>query len=108
MQNSLIFRLAKNGPEGDESNVSTRAMGTFGYTAPEYITTGIKLFKNGCILSEKSLHKHFKEKMILYIIITRKFSNCVYCEGQLRISNDIYSFEILLSFGEEEPSIAAT
>jgi len=32
--------LAKNGPEGDKSHVSTRVMGTFGYPAPEYIATG--------------------------------------------------------------------
>jgi len=32
--------LAKYGPEGDKSHVSTRVMGTFGYAAPEYIATG--------------------------------------------------------------------
>ncbi|KAL2333382.1 hypothetical protein Fmac_014595 [Flemingia macrophylla] len=31
--------LARNGPEGDESHVSTRVMGTYGYAAPEYIAT---------------------------------------------------------------------
>ncbi|CAN8323620.1 unnamed protein product [Cochlearia groenlandica] len=34
------FGLAKDGPEGDESHVSTRVMGTLGYAAPEYIMTG--------------------------------------------------------------------
>ncbi|QCD93870.1 Protein kinase [Vigna unguiculata] len=34
------FGLAKYGPEGDKSHVSTRVMGTFGYAAPEYIATG--------------------------------------------------------------------
>ncbi|KAE8674367.1 putative receptor-like protein kinase [Hibiscus syriacus] len=34
------FGLAKDGPEGDESHVSTRVMGTQGYAAPEYIMTG--------------------------------------------------------------------
>ncbi|MED6219115.1 Interface between microtubules and kinetochore protein [Stylosanthes scabra] len=34
------FGLAKDGPEGDKSHVSTRIMGTFGYAAPEYIATG--------------------------------------------------------------------
>ncbi|KAL9332518.1 hypothetical protein ACSQ67_002128 [Phaseolus vulgaris] len=34
------FGLAKNGPQGDKSHVSTRVMGTFGYAAPEYIATG--------------------------------------------------------------------
>ncbi|KAK4391879.1 Serine/threonine-protein kinase RIPK [Sesamum angolense] len=34
------FGLAKDGPEGDETHVSTRIMGTHGYAAPEYIMTG--------------------------------------------------------------------
>ncbi|XP_073272382.1 probable serine/threonine-protein kinase PBL16 [Primulina huaijiensis] len=34
------FGLAKDGPIGDESHVSTRIMGTYGYAAPEYIMTG--------------------------------------------------------------------
>ncbi|KAF1867447.1 hypothetical protein Lal_00049876 [Lupinus albus] len=34
------FGLAKDGPVGDNSHVSTRIMGTFGYAAPEYIMTG--------------------------------------------------------------------
>ncbi|KAF6172686.1 hypothetical protein GIB67_042009 [Kingdonia uniflora] len=34
------FGLAKNGPQGDETHVSTRVMGTFGYAAPEYVMTG--------------------------------------------------------------------
>lgn len=34
------FGLAKDGPEGDASHVSTRIMGTYGYAAPEYILTG--------------------------------------------------------------------
>ncbi|KAJ6755368.1 hypothetical protein OIU79_027889 [Salix purpurea] len=35
------FGLAKDGPTGDKSHVSTRVMGTYGYAAPEYIATGI-------------------------------------------------------------------
>lgn len=34
------FGLAKDGPTGDKSHVSTRVMGTYGYTAPEYLATG--------------------------------------------------------------------
>ncbi|KAH7446870.1 hypothetical protein KP509_01G079800 [Ceratopteris richardii] len=34
------FGLAKDGPEGDKSHVSTRIMGTYGYAAPEYVMTG--------------------------------------------------------------------
>ncbi|XP_054813651.1 probable serine/threonine-protein kinase PBL9 isoform X2 [Prosopis cineraria] len=34
------FGLARDGPAGDESHVSTRVLGTYGYTAPEYVATG--------------------------------------------------------------------
>ncbi|XP_022134033.1 receptor-like cytoplasmic kinase 176 isoform X2 [Momordica charantia] len=34
------FGLAKDGPEGNQSHVSTRCMGTYGYAAPEYMATG--------------------------------------------------------------------
>lgn len=35
------FGLAKDGPEGEETHVITRVMGTQGYAAPEYVMTGI-------------------------------------------------------------------
>lgn len=35
------FGLAKNGPSGGQSHVTTRIMGTYGYAAPEYVATGI-------------------------------------------------------------------
>lgn len=38
------FGLAKAGPQGDETHVSTRVMGTYGYAAPEYVMTGRSLF----------------------------------------------------------------
>ncbi|CAN6487082.1 unnamed protein product [Victoria cruziana] len=34
------FGLAKMGPEGEETHVTTRVMGTQGYAAPEYVMTG--------------------------------------------------------------------
>ncbi|XP_060176819.1 probable serine/threonine-protein kinase PBL11 [Lycium barbarum] len=34
------FGLARDGPTGDQSHVSTRVMGTYGYAAPEYLSTG--------------------------------------------------------------------
>ncbi|PIN14607.1 Non-specific serine/threonine protein kinase [Handroanthus impetiginosus] len=34
------FSLARDGPTGDMTHVSTRIMGTYGYAAPEYIATG--------------------------------------------------------------------
>lgn len=37
------FGLAKDGPQGDNTHVTTRVMGTHGYAAPEYILTGTEL-----------------------------------------------------------------
>ncbi|KAK1293118.1 hypothetical protein QJS10_CPB17g01637 [Acorus calamus] len=34
------FGLARDGPTGDDTHVSTRVVGTQGYAAPEYISTG--------------------------------------------------------------------
>ncbi|KAF0923355.1 hypothetical protein E2562_006265 [Oryza meyeriana var. granulata] len=44
------FGLAKLGPVGDKSHVTTRVMGTYGYCAPEYAMTG-KLTKMSDIYS---------------------------------------------------------
>ncbi|KAK6778618.1 hypothetical protein RDI58_025336 [Solanum bulbocastanum] len=40
------FGLARDGPIGDQSHVSTRVMGTYGYAAPEYLSTGHLTAKN--------------------------------------------------------------
>ncbi|KAI4324415.1 hypothetical protein MLD38_029907 [Melastoma candidum] len=34
------FGLARDGPTGEKSHVTTRVMGTYGYAAPEYLGTG--------------------------------------------------------------------
>ncbi|KQJ84063.1 probable serine/threonine-protein kinase PIX13 isoform X3 [Brachypodium distachyon] len=34
------FGLAKDGPTGGDSHITTRVMGTYGYAAPEYVATG--------------------------------------------------------------------
>lgn len=71
------FGLAKDGPEGDKSHVSTRIMGTYGYAAPEYIMTG-KLF---CLNSLENISvnhpsvlgvsgKHLKKFTLLKIAIS--------------------------------------
>ncbi|PKI39371.1 hypothetical protein CRG98_040237 [Punica granatum] len=40
------FGLARDGPTGEKSHVSTRVMGTYGYAAPEYLATGNICFSN--------------------------------------------------------------
>lgn len=53
------FGLAKAGPTGDRTHVSTQVMGTQGYAAPEYVATGMFniYIKYCCYLTfEQSLH----------------------------------------------------
>ncbi|XP_010313224.2 probable serine/threonine-protein kinase PBL3 isoform X2 [Solanum lycopersicum] len=40
------FGLARDGPDGDRTHVSTRVIGTRGYAAPEYVATGHLTPKN--------------------------------------------------------------
>ncbi|GLT61427.1 hypothetical protein SLA2020_341330 [Shorea laevis] len=68
------FGLATDGPEGEQTHVTTRVMGTEGYAAPEYIKTGhlttmSDVFSFGVVLVElltgrRSVDKkrHGKEK----------------------------------------------
>ncbi|MFS7892468.1 putative transferase [Helianthus anomalus] len=44
------FGLAKLGPSGGVSHVTTRVMGTYGYVAPRYIATGDLSFLNKIII----------------------------------------------------------
>lgn len=48
------FGLAKDGPMGDQTHVSTRVMGTYGYAAPEYVMTGKSC---GCLLHKSGKHR---------------------------------------------------
>lgn len=51
------FGLAKAGPTGDRSHVSTRVLGTQGYAAPEYIATGwLVSFELASIYDYSSTH----------------------------------------------------
>ncbi|KAJ7961015.1 Kinase family protein [Quillaja saponaria] len=56
------FGLAKAGPQGDETHVSTRVMGTYGYAAPEYVMTGItSLFAE--MLDKSPKHYHSSQNL---------------------------------------------
>ena len=57
------FGLAREGPIGDDTHVSTRIMGTYGYAAPEYIATGNILL---CTFLNVSKHCCYHLYGILY------------------------------------------
>lgn len=61
------FGLATDGPEGDDTHVTTRVMGTEGYAAPEYIMTGhltimSDVFSYGVVLLELLTGKRSVDK----------------------------------------------
>ncbi|KAL0310397.1 UNVERIFIED_CONTAM: putative serine/threonine-protein kinase PBL15 [Sesamum calycinum] len=49
------FGLAKMGPEGSNTHVTTRVMGTYGYAAPEYVSTGRRAMEKMRPKSEQNL-----------------------------------------------------
>ncbi|XP_030512595.1 probable serine/threonine-protein kinase PBL10 isoform X2 [Rhodamnia argentea] len=83
------FGLAKDGPTGDKSHVSTRIMGTFGYAAPEYMATGI------CQLYSSFLHSDiliFKQILLL----DAAFSKLVLDSGEfVRTESDLLWKDIM-------------
>ncbi|CAN1779602.1 Probable serine/threonine-protein kinase PBL15 [Linum perenne] len=52
------FGLATMGPEGSKSHVTTRVMGTYGYAAPEYVSTVLLELLTGRRAMERSRPKH--------------------------------------------------
>lgn len=77
------FGLAKLGPTGDKSHVSTRVMGTYGYCAPEYAMTGQLTSKSdvysfGVVLLElitgrkafDSTKAHGQQSLIAWVMYT--------------------------------------
>lgn len=82
------FGLAKAGPTGDRTHVSTQVMGTHGYAAPEYVATGrfdvsIEYYCCLTLLLPSLILKHFLvigcalEKLDL-IMIKRLFNSILY------------------------------
>ena len=66
------FGLARTGPSGDQTHVSTRVMGTYGYAAPEYVMTGEPiLFQKETSLniygSRNRYILHFTQKLCVLI-----------------------------------------
>ncbi|KAK3030843.1 hypothetical protein RJ639_035772 [Escallonia herrerae] len=103
------FGLAKDGPDGDNTHVSTRVMGTYGYAAPEYVMTGHLTSKSdvysfGVVLLEmltgrRSMDKHrpngehnlvewarrfLGERRRLYQLIDPRLEGCFSIKGAQR------------------------
>ncbi|RWW57226.1 hypothetical protein BHE74_00036010 [Ensete ventricosum] len=78
------FGLAKDGPQGEETHVTTRVMGTRGYAAPEYVLTG-KTPKEANLLSTPF---HLREQGAH--TLDRP------CPGHLTAKSDVYSFGVVL------------
>ncbi|WVY90313.1 hypothetical protein V8G54_035827 [Vigna mungo] len=98
------FGLAKDGPAGDKSHVSTRVMGTYGYAAPEYIATVSKLnpvtiiiLKSQCYVWSSSNAMH-DETLHLKCLNRMKVESLLlcFCEGHLTKKSDVYSFGVVL------------
>lgn len=68
------FGLAKAGPQGDETHVSTRVMGTYGYAAPEYVMTGMLSYM---MLAELLLLASGQSN---FWILSELFSKCFRCQ----------------------------
>ena len=83
------FGLAKDGPVGDKSHVSTRIMGTYGYAAPEYILTGTSSWPLFCFLVECFVEwSSYSGGNVLCISL--------FCSGHLTPRSDVYSYGVVL------------
>lgn len=76
------FGLAKDGPTGDKSHVSTRVMGTYGYAAPEYLATGD---------FQSTIWNAYPVSCNQNYLLCHHFH-----EGHLTTRSDVYSFGVVL------------
>lgn len=119
------FGLAKNGPTGDKSHISTRVMGTYGYAAPEYLATGMVYRLISCLFKFRPVFVHFRVVPIyVYIsaynwqfsfgfsvkeatlnmlysypifVCLHKYFVCILIGiGHLSAKSDVYSFGVVL------------
>ncbi|CAI5467758.1 unnamed protein product [Closterium sp. Yama58-4] len=79
------FGLAKDGPVGSDTHVSTRVMGTYGYAAPEYMLTVL-------------LEAPPKPPFYLLLPLTPTFPppSPLLLSGHLTAKSDVYSFGVVL------------
>ncbi|PPD77967.1 hypothetical protein GOBAR_DD25097 [Gossypium barbadense] len=70
------FGLARDGPTGDNTHVSTRVVGTQGYAAPEYVATGVFRFEISALKRAADIGRN--------------------TFGHLTPKSDVYSFGVVL------------
>ncbi|KAK7404648.1 hypothetical protein VNO78_05603 [Psophocarpus tetragonolobus] len=118
------FGLAKVGPSGDKTHVSTRVMGTYGYCAPDYAMTGQLTFKSdiysfGVVLLElitgrKAIdhRKPSKEQNLVawakpFLRDRRKFSQMVdpLLKGQYPMRGLYQALAIVVMCVQEKPNM---
>ncbi|CAN1295795.1 Serine/threonine-protein kinase PBS1 [Linum perenne] len=120
------FGLAKFGPVGDSSHVSTRVMGTYGYCAPEYANTGrltmkTDIYSYGVLLLElltgrRAVHQvdnHSRNLTQWALPLMRDKANWVQlADPSMRghYSTPVYdkAMEVVLRCLSEKPSIRPT
>lgn len=78
------FGLAKHGPGEGDSHVTTRVMGTYGYAAPEYVSTG------------KHIHNSQEDTSILLDHVPLRLFRSTFHSGHLYVKSDVYGFGAVL------------
>ncbi|GAV71382.1 Pkinase domain-containing protein [Cephalotus follicularis] len=118
------FGLAKVGPSGDKTHVSTRVMGTYGYCAPDYAMTGQLTFKSdiysfGVVLLElitgRKAIDHTKDHKEQYLVAwarpmfkdRRNFSHMVdpILQGQYPVRGLYQALAIAAMCVQEQPNM---
>lgn len=72
------------GPEGSDTHVTTRVMGTYGYAAPEYVTTGSILFQKQisvCSFPSLFLSMFFIFFFRIYVLLLMNFNMWMNLQG---------------------------
>lgn len=90
------FGLAKVGPTGNNTHVSTRVMGTYGYCAPEYAMTGQLTFKSDIYSFGVFLLEIITGRRAIDNRKSAKEQNLVAWVRYLLSVDDLFSFSIIV------------